>query len=171
MRALAALLVLAPGAAWAHGGSASMTGVAAAMVVAPLRVEKQADLDFGTIAHAPGEVGTVWVAPGVAGASYGGGAAAVGAGVPHPARFAVMGEAGRQYGVTVPAEVVAQGDGGAAPLQVDSLSVASASESGAIGRLDSGGSDSFTVGGRLILPAETGAAHYSAQIPVIVTYI
>lgn len=182
MRARALLvgigLALAAGEARADGRTASATGMAQAQVVAPLVAVREADLDFGAI-FATAVPGTVMVT-GAGGLAYGGGvqpACAPGAcGNPHAARFAVNGEAGRAYLVSLPASVMATGtlaDGGAAPaLEVSELTVRSASRpgAGAGGQLDAAGRDRFEVGGTLHVPGGTPAASNRATVAVIVSY-
>lgn len=180
-RALLPLLLMAAGSAHAASGQSSMaTGVAGAVVIRPLTVTALADMDFGTITHAPGVPGSVTVSPGAAGASVSGGASVVCAGgdcaAAHAAKFAVNGEAQRSYAVTLPGSVTATGTlsdagGGAAPpLQVGALTMKAASGSG-VPRLDSLGNDSFAIGGTIALPADLPAAHYHASFAVIVNYI
>jgi len=173
---LAATLLAPPGAASASTNSAS--GLASATVIQPITARQTADLDFGMLASGQATAGTVALAAN--GASYGGGAVQIcglaGCLAPHTAGFAVTGEAGHAYVVATPAQLAISGiteDGGAAPvLMVENLSVATASRpgAGAFGQIGDDGSDSFTVGGTLSLPATLQPARYHASFAVIVSY-
>nr|WP_246438476.1 DUF4402 domain-containing protein [Novosphingobium piscinae] len=172
------MALLAAPAAAAPGASAS--GSAAAQVVAPLAVAREADLDFGTVAIAASGPGTVAVAPLGGGTRYTGGASGVCAlacPAPHPARFAVEGEPLRSYRVVVPDSLTITATsggsgGGAVPVRIDGLTIAAAStRSGSGGELSPVGRDHFEVGGTLHLPAGAAEGHYTAQVPVIVTYL
>ena len=136
-----------------------------------------ADLDFGAIVSDRTQGGTVTIAPDGSGAAYAGGASAVPGHAPaHAAAFAVSGEAGRAYNVSAPDTLTitgeALGGGAAASLSISALSVRTTNRpaSGPAGLLGADGTDSFEVGGTLILPAAATPAHYRASLPVIVTY-
>lgn len=173
--ALPALLAAPATARTAQGES---EGTATATVVRPLSATALADLSFGAIAvgnaGAPG--GSVTVSPQHGAAtSYGGSVRAVCSGSsacrPHPARFAVRGEAGRSYKVTLPAALEARGMRSGVMLSVADLALHSDSDgSGIGGQLDLAGSDWFTIGGTLAVPRGTPADTYRAEFPVIVTY-
>ena len=177
MRYAALALALLPTTVQARPDTA--TGRATATVVAPLHAVAVRDLDFGTVAVAVAQGGSVVVAPGGgANAQYGGSArqaclSGPDCSVPHPALFHVHGEAGRDYRIAIPATVQARPDSGAgAALAVDQLTVRSASRPGmgAQGRLDPQGADSFEIGGTIRIPAGAEPAHYRAQVEVLVTY-
>ncbi len=173
-------LVAASGLTIGSGArAATASGQAAATIIRPLTVVATADMDFGTISHAPGSGGSVTVTPGVAGAQFGGGASAGCAGADcapaHAARFAVKGEPLRNYSIQLPTSVTATGTtttpGSSAPaLTVDHLAVGAAGGGGQP-RLDAGGTGQFEVGGTITLPADLPPAHYRASFAVIVSYI
>jgi hypothetical protein len=171
----AALVVLAlPGPALAQDGTA--TGSASASVIRPLAATAVEDLSFGAITvGATASGGTVAVPPNGGGASYAGSVRQLCSGggqyQPHPARFAVSGEAGRTYRVTLPAGIVALGQRGGTGLDVTGMVLHSANRGSTTGgQLDAGGEDSFAVGGTLQVPAGTPADLYRAQFPVTVSY-
>lgn len=176
--AVAGLAALHGGAALAappgHGNSASAAGIASATVILPIGVQSLADMEFGTITHAPGSGGTVSVTPGFAGAQYGGTASAACAGAAcntaHVAAFSVSGEAARSYAVTLPATISATGDQGQGILVVQTLTLRSVS-GGSNPRLDATGHDRLEVGGTITLPADLPAAHYRASFAITVNYI
>lgn len=175
-----ALLAASPAAA-ANGSSATAQGLAEATVVQPIVVTVLSNLDFGMLASSRTVGGSVTVDP-ASTVQYAGGAAAAcfgGGACPsvHASRFAVRGEAARSYVVSAPATVIAsgtlQGSAVAAPaLAIEILTIRTEShpESGPTGTLDVNGQDHFSIGGTLIVPAGTNAAHYEATLPVIVTY-
>lgn len=173
--AIAGLLWPAAGAAQVTGGS-SAQGQANATIVAPIRVVRQDDLDFGVVAVTPDGAGTVTIAP-LGAPSYRGTAAPACASAcpaPHPARFGLTGQPGRRYQITLPNRLMLSPDGVAAGHQivVDSLVAATAS-GGAMprGTLTSAGVDYFEVGGTLHIPARPDPARYTTQVPVIVEYM
>ncbi len=183
IRAAVFFAVIAAACAPAHAWAASAQGQAEATVIAPLVVTRVSDLDFGTVTLAPGTAGSVIIDP-ASGIRFGGGASAAcisggsGCSLAHASRFAVRGEAGRDYSVRAPAGIMASGtllDGssGTAPdLAIASIQVRTQSrpDGGFSGTLDSNGRDIFDVGGALMVPAGTPAARYRAVLPVIVTY-
>lgn len=175
-----ALLAASPAAA-ASGSSATAQGLAQATVIQPIVVSVLSNLDFGMLTASQTMGGAVTIDPGSS-AHYAGGASPAclgGGGCPgiHASRFAVRGEAGRSYVINAPTALVASGtlagSAGAAPdLAIEALTVRSESrpESTAAGTLDINGQDHFSIGGTLVVPAGTGAAHYQATLSVVVTY-
>lgn len=171
------LAVLAAPLSAAPGTEATAQGVATARVVAPLKLDTIAPLEFGTIVASQAGSGTVTVdpsggAPVYTGALRGlcGGSAGCHA---TPARFAVTGEAGRFYRVEYPREALAYAVAAAAPaLRVMRLAIGTDSLPGgsARGQLGSGGADSFRIGGTLEVPAGTIAGTYRARLDVLVAY-
>lgn len=176
-----ALLAASPAAA-ASRSSATARGAAEAVVVEPIVVTMLSNLDFGMLTSSRTASGAVTVdaassahyTGGASPACLGGGGACPGI---HASRFAVRGEAGRSYVVSAPGVLVASGtlagSAGAAPdLVIETLSVRTESrpESGPSGTLDVNGQDRFSIGGTLIVPAGTSAAHYQATLSVVVTY-
>ena len=156
---------------------ATATGTAIAEVVTPIALVREADLDFGTVAVSPASGGTVKIVPLAAGASYTGGVdglCGTACAMPHAARFAVQGEPGRAFLITLPAQLSIPVPGAApgAVVVVDSLIAASISapQTGR-GILSNQGRDRFEVGGTLHLPAAAPAAQYTKQVPVIVQYM
>jgi len=183
IRATALIGLLAAGFVPAVAWAASAQGQAEATIIAPLVITRLSDLDFGTVTLAPGTTGSVTIDP-ASGIRFGGGASAAciagsdGCVLAHASRFAVRGEAGRNYGVSAPAGIMASGtllDGssGTAPdLAIASIQVRTQSRpgNGFSGTLDGEGRDIFDIGGALIVPAGTPSARYRAVLPVIVTY-
>lgn len=166
----AAALAAPPGS----GNSASAMGTAGATVIQAIGVQPLADMEFGTITHAPGSGGAVTVTPGVAGAQFGGTASTACAGAAcdtaHVAVFSISGEAARSYAVTLPSTINATGDQGAGTLTVQTLTLRSIN-GGTSPRLDASGHDRLEVGGTITLPADLPPAHYRANFAVTVNYI
>ena len=175
-----ALLAACPAAA-ASGHSATVQGAAEAAIVQPIVVTMLTNLDFGMLASSRTASGAVTV-DGTSNVRYAGGTSPVclgGGGCPgiHASRFAVRGEAGRSYVVSAPAVLIASGtlagSAAAAPdLAIETLTVHTESrpDSGPAGLLDVNGQDHFSIGGTLVVPAGTSAAHYQATLSVVVTY-
>lgn len=173
----AALLLAGTLAPSAHAQVVTASGSAAASVVRPLSAMAEADLSFGAISLGTGQAagGNVVVAPQGGAATYGGSVRQICGGnsacQPHPARFAVSGEADRAYRVTLPTTVVAIGTRSGAGLAVADLALLSRNSAGASGGLlDASGSDSFTVGGTLQVLPGTQADTYRAEFAVTVAY-
>ncbi|MHA6316546.1 DUF4402 domain-containing protein [Altererythrobacter sp. CAU 1778] len=162
----------------APGETSTASGTVSATVVKPLVLEPQSDLSFGAVtleARGAGSV-TVGAVPGAI--SHGGAARPICHGAaacdPHPARFFLRGEAGRDYQVQLPPTLTAFGGKPGSPsLQVESLTVATDSMAGAgpRGRLAPDGSDEFGIGGTVVMPAGTPPDTYRANVTVLVTYI
>lgn len=178
-RAVAAAIVLSASLSPAVAQAQEMTasGRAAASVVRPLSATALADLSFGAISVGGSQAGggQVTVAPQGTGATYAGSVRQQCSGnvacQPHPARFAVSGEAGRAYRVTLPATIEALGSRTGTGLTVAALALLSANRASASGgQLDAGGSDNFTVGGTLLVTPGTPADTYRAEFAVTVSY-
>lgn len=156
---------------------ATATGSSAARVIAPLAVAREEDLDFGTISLAPNAAGTVTVVPLGGGVRYGGSAEGIcllACPPPHPARFAVRGEPLRSYRVAVPPglSIAAPGGGSGSSVLIDALTIGTLSQRiGEGGELSPDGLDSFEVGGTLHLPSGAPEGRYTAEVPVIVSYL
>ena len=172
-----AILLGMAGLPAAQAREATASGNASASVVRPLSTTALADLSFGaiTVGNGPAAGGTVIVAPQGTGASYSGSARHLCSGgpscQPHPARFAVSGEGGRSYRVSLPASVAAVGSRSGAVLAVADLAMQSANSAhSAGGLLDIAGHDSFAVGGTLLVTPGTPADSYRAEFSVTVSY-
>lgn len=157
------------------------TGSASATIIQPISATALADLSFGGIAlgrnSADGGAGggAVIVLPQETGATYAGSARQQCGGQsacqPHPARFAVRGEAGRAYRIAMPSGLEARGTRSGAALAVSALTVSSVSQPGAAGGLtDASGRDTFSIGGTLLVPPGTPADVYRAEFAVTVSY-
>lgn len=172
---LALLAAAAPLRAQQAPGEAS--GRATATIVKPIELTSLAELDFGAITAGPQDSGAVTVPAAGGGASYAGATRPGCAGgadcQPHPAQFAVRGEAGRHYRILLPAGgVAARGLRTGASLSVAALTSASGRGTvpGPMGELDGQGEDLVAVGGTLEVPPGTRPDIFRADLPVTVVY-
>lgn len=169
-------LLLCPAQALA-GNSASANGQVGATLVEPITLTAMEPLHFGVVAVSESEAGSITVDPDSGSTSYSGGLGSVcpvgSSCFARPALFGVTGEAGRAYRIDAPATAVALYEaGGAAPLAVTAIEVSAAGGAGGSARrvLDDGGSDSFRVGGTLVIPGGTQPGIYRAELSVVVSY-
>lgn len=178
LAALPAACLLLAASAGIAGAQVSATGGIDAEVLAPLTVANIDDLDFGIVDAGDARPGRVVVTPGERGARYVGTSAGCAAGSacppPHPARFSVLGEPGRNYLVLVPDHLNVTGDQAmrSVTLEVSRIAVRVASHpaQGNRGTLDAVGRDEFEVGGQLVVPAGAPRQRYRLTIPVILQY-
>jgi hypothetical protein len=158
--------------AWAQ---ASAVGVASATVVNPVAIRSVQGLDFGVMSVSNQSAGSVTVFPDASAVQYDGGVWQVcraGCAKPHAAQFEVMGEASRSYSVTAPSSLEASSESAAEVLQIEAIRLKTTSRPGAgpSGRINIFGRDRFDLGGTLKVPAGAAAAHYQANLPVIIAY-
>ena len=162
--------------AFAQQDGASANGRAQAQVVRALRARPLADLSFGALVVGQSSGGEVIVSPSGSAASYRGSVRASCLGnagcSTHPASFAVEGEGGRTYRISLPASIMAQGSRTSIELPVTSINSRSRNFPAASfgGLLDASGHDFFEVGGTLLVPAGTRADVFRADLPVTVSY-
>ena len=174
--ALPLLLLSAPLSAQ-PGEFASASGTANATIVAPLRLESVAPLEFGTVEVSATEGGSITVTPSglppILAGSLRGACAASGDCTARPAQFAVFGAPGRHYRVDYPEEAPAHPVSGTGPsLAVTQLTHAFENGEGPGGRglLGQDGTGALRIGGTLELPAATPAGIYRATLDVVVSY-
>lgn len=172
-----AMVIAAAVPAKAQPGSTDQAaGRAQATVVQALRAVPLADLSFGAIVVGGAGDGVVTIAPVQSQASYGGSVRPSCGGnsncVPHAASFAVYGEEGRIYRVSLPAQVLASGDRTDRVLLVQNLAMRSRNQPATSngGRLDQHGEDRFEIGGTLHVPSGTKPDIFRADLPVTVSY-
>lgn len=167
--------VAASGTAARAQDSAQASGAAAASVVAMISASQEDDLAFGALVVSSAEGGEVIVAAAGGVTRYTGSVrpacGAVVSCTSHPAQFAVTGQAGHSYQITLPQRVYATGNRTGHQLEVAGLIAHSnnRAEAGS-GRIDDAGHDRFWVGGTLAVAAGTPTDAYSADLPVSVTY-
>ena len=171
------LLALHPSAVAEPGSEATATGNATVHIIAPLKLEAIAPLEFGTVTVPQGGWGTITIAASGAAPTYSGGMRGLCAGSSpceaHPAQFAVRGEPGRYYRVDYPPDALAKPvSGSGAALHVTGLTIATDSlkQGGARGLLDAAGKDGLRAGGTLEVPGGTLAGRYRATLNIVVAY-
>lgn len=175
MKRLGALIAIATAlaATGAHAESrvAHASGTASAQVVSPLKVAPLTLLSFGWVTSSA-RAGAVTVSP------LGSVTATNGAHVSldilaGPAAFYVMGERGRAYGVSLPAQLRARpvlASRHAADLVVRDFTFRSQTGGFSSGRLDPAGRDLLTVGATLQVPPRATPGFYAVTVPVTVDY-
>ncbi|MGB3753208.1 MAG: DUF4402 domain-containing protein [Parerythrobacter sp.] len=166
------------GPAIAAPGEGEARGTATARIAAPLGARTLSPLDFGAVESNRQTPGAVVIGPDTSGRQFVAGAKAGACDdaapcAARPARFAITGEAGREYRITLPDTAIARSTAGhGATLRVAELKLASA-HSGAGPqhlRLDHSGRDMVYVGGTLFVHPNAPAGHYTAQIEISVAY-
>jgi hypothetical protein len=163
-------------AAPARAQPVSSSGLAAVRIVVPLSVEMEVGLDFGALAGSatPGAV----VVPALGAASATGGARLLGRrDARHAARFAVQGEPGRDYQITLPSSALVSdttSSGPPRPALTASNFQAFSSNQGrtdGTGQLDQLGEDGILLGGQLDVPAHTRPGQYTLQVQFTIEYL
>ncbi len=152
-------------------------GTGRAQIVQPLSVQSQTDLDFGQIAVAHDQDGSVTIDPETLMATHTGSARNLCSGqsgcATAPAVFVVSGEPERSFRMSLPSTIEAVSSlSPTARLPVDTLVAhsANAGRKGPRGVLGSDGRDTITVGGTLRVPAASSPGRYVAQMRLVVTY-
>lgn len=158
--ALAVLLTLAAGNA-SRAEAADATANATATVVAPIAIQKDADLDFGEVA-AGNSPGTVVMSP--AGNRSAGGGATLGGPGGNAASFTVSGAPTFTYAITLPTSINI--DFGMETMVVDNFT----SDPSGTGAIGGGGTQTLNVGATLNLGANQAVGTYSGTFMVTVAY-
>jgi hypothetical protein len=167
---LAAALALLAGPAALAQAAASAAAPASVIVGNVLAVQPTGDLNFGRVAiQDPASPAVVTVGP--AGAVTAASNAAETPGAPvAAAAFQVSGVGAQSYAVTFPQPSVSLG-AGADPPTVDSFTTSLAGGAGQLSGQSSGiGAQTFNVGARLHVPANTAPGAYAGRFQVDVAY-
>lgn len=141
--------------------AASADASAGARIVAPLQISKTSDLWFGTIAPSLNSSGVVQV--NADGSHDCGPQLTCLTADQHPAQFGVTGEMDASYTISLPSTIQLTNPNGD---QMDVYDFTGAKASGVL----AGGSDSFSVGGKLAVVAMQAAGLYSGNFTVSVEY-
>lgn len=172
-KTLVRALVLASGLAatnFAVQAAPTATANASATIISPIAVTKTSDLVFGNLA-----VGAVGgnVAVSVADVVTISGAGTTvsqpvgNTGSPAAAEFAVTGEAGMTYSITLPADgTVSITDGGSNTMAVNGF----VSNPGTTGTLSGAGTDTLSVGATLVVGNNQAPGTYTGTFSVTVAY-
>ena len=167
--AAAAVLSLALGGMAAAQSSSSQTTSGSATIIQPITLTKSTDLAFGKIVRPSSGTNTVSVDEATgARATVGGGNATLLASTVSRAAYAVAGEGGQTFSISMPASFNMTRAGGAETLTV---TLAATAASGTLsGSLGSAGSASFGVGGSVPLSSSTATGAYTGTFDVTVAY-
>jgi hypothetical protein len=161
MKTILKIAALAAFAASGAAHAASVDASAGAKIIAPLQIAKKTDLYFGTIAPSLTTADVVTVA--ADGSRVCGAALTCLTADNTAAAFAVTGEMDASYTIDLPNDItIANGNG-------DKMFVSEFTGSKKSGTL-AGGSDSFSVGGRLTVNAKQPAGAYTGAFTVAVEY-
>lgn len=149
-----------PSSACAQPGALTAGGEAKALIVEPISVVAEAELDFGLLS---GRNSTAIVVPAAAGMTSSGASAA---------RFRVKGTQLRSYQIQVQGQVAATGKSTGVEIPIVNLTASSTNTKAHdwSGKLNEAGEDTVYVGGTLVLPSTAPSDHYSADVQIFVHY-
>lgn len=169
----AALLVSAAGApAFAGPETASASASSTAMIIQPITVTKDRDMQFGTLVKPATGSGTVTIADGGARTLGTGIASPTSSATPTSAKFTIKGEGAQAMTVVVPASFNMAN--GSDTLTVTTSNDGSISSSGTTktlsGTLGSEGQYAVQVGGQITLDSTTATGVYTGSFQVTATY-
>ncbi len=164
--AIAAIAVIASDKSFAQ---ASATASATATIITPIAISKSVDMNFGNIAVSGSTSGTVILSTSGTRTTGGSGGVTLPAttGTVAAAEFAVSGEPGYTYAITLPTSATLT-DGSSHTMSVGSFT----SNPSSTGTLSSGGTQTLYVGATLSVAAAQAAGTYtnSTAVPVTVNY-
>ena len=143
--------------------AATVTADASANVLEPLGITQAAAMDFGDVAADPTVATTVVLTTGGATSSPDGASVS---GTPAAGSFDVTGATNAAYDITLPLDNTVVLTGLGANMPVDSFT----SSLGASGNLGATGTQNFTVGATLTVPANQTADNYTGTYDVTVNY-
>jgi hypothetical protein len=164
-------LVAASSGAWAQS-SATGTANATATVVRPITISSSVDLAFGNVVPS-GTAGTLTLtAASSTVATAAGGVTQPGtqAGTLTAAVFDVAGEGSLTYSITLPATAATITGPAAATMTVDTFTGSIGATGTLSGAINSAGTQSFYVGGKLHVGANQAAGNYTGTFSVTVAY-
>jgi hypothetical protein len=105
LSALVALVALFVAASFTANAQVTASASTAANIVGPIAISKTVDMNFGNLAVSPTVAGTVVLAPNSSRTQTGGVVLPVITGTVTAATFAVSGEAGTTYSITLPGSI------------------------------------------------------------------
>ncbi|RBL89758.1 DUF4402 domain-containing protein [Chitinophaga flava] len=145
--------------------SSTATATASVKVVTPITLTKTVDLNFGIVVPS-GTPGTMTLTPLGVRTPNGGVSVLSATGMVTPALFAISGEDGYAFGITLPGTQVALTNGGGQTMYVsDFTSFPPVATGGTL----NGGVHTLTVGGILHVNANQASGTYTTQTPFSVT--
>lgn len=148
---------------------------AGANIITPISIAETSALNFGTMSVSSETGGTCVLSSANVRSATGGVNISTAGTAASTAAYTVTGEASTNYAITLPATItVNKVDGGAAAgtMSISALKalVASKAAEQTTGTLTAGGTDSFTVGGTLIVDARQPTGPYTGTFNVTVAY-
>ncbi len=164
--ALASLLLLSSGAAFAQVNTASQSTAGAATIIQPISLTVTSSLSFGTVVRPSSGSGTV-VIGNTGDVSTTGGAVVLASSTTSYPSYSVGGEGGQAITVTFPSTMTLTGPGGATLTVTLTHTAFAANLSGALG---SAGTATFTSGGTLPVTSTTTTGAYTGNYTVTVAY-
>jgi hypothetical protein len=148
------------------------TGTSTATVIRSITLSNAATLSFGRVVLPGSGSQTVTYDPAVGGvrlSGSGSGGAVLSSPAPSLAGFAVAGEGGQAFTLTVPGSFTLSGPSGSTPITITTLPSASGAQT-LTGSAGAAGSFNFTVGGRFAVSATTMGGSYSGSFAATVQY-
>jgi hypothetical protein len=140
------------------------SATASAVVISPITLTKDVDMDFGNIAVSASNPGTVVLAPAGTRTRTGGVTLPATTGTPLAAQFTVGGAINYTYAITLPSAATLDG-----PASSSMTAGTFVSSIGATGNLGAGGTQTFTVGATLTVAAGQTPGAYTTTTPFDVT--
>lgn len=140
------------------------SATASAVVISPITLSKDVDMDFGNIAVSATTPGTVVLPPTGSRTRTGGVTLPATTGTPLAAKFTVGGAVNYTYAITLPSSATLDG-----PASATMTAGTFVSSIGATGNLGAGGSQSFFVGATLAVSAGQTPGSYTTTTPFDVT--
>jgi hypothetical protein len=149
--------------------SSIQPGAASSTIFQPITLQKASDLEFGTVVRPVTGQGVVTVDAATGARSLSGQGALLGSGnAVTRASFAVGGEGGQAFGISVPATMTLIRAGGSETLAV---TLSPTSVAGVLsGSLGAPGTASFGVGGAMTVTSAAADGAYAGAFQVVVTY-
>lgn len=162
---LVAAATLATGAsAQVTGQSSTTTATTKASIIAPIKITKTTDLDFGSIIRPSGTATDVVTVAGASRATASNNAGLIGGATAASAVFGVVGEPARTFNTTFDPTVTMSGSGGGT-LTV--TTIAAGTNPSAIA---ANGTATLSYGGSIPLDANTASGDYTGTLHVTVAY-
>jgi len=168
---LIALIVMMTGFTSRIFAQATVTGTTAgAVIVTPISLTETAVLHFGTMSVLAATPGTCVLSTQGVRTATGGVNLSAAAPTSTNAAYNVGGNGLATYAITLPATITVTSGGNNMTINNLLARTASAGADGLTGTLTGGGTDSFTVGGTLVVPAAQPTGAYAGTFDVTVAY-
>lgn len=170
LKQLGIALILSGGTTTLHAQTQSVTGTATALLITPISIVKNVDMEFGNVAVSSTTSGTVVLSPSSTRTTGGSGGVTLPAttGTVSAADFTVSGQPGYTYSITLPTTAVLS-DGSGHTITVNAFTSVPVST----GTLSAGaGTQDLSVGATLNVTASQVPGTYTnaTAVPVTVNY-